>query len=112
MDQLGGLLVRRGCECSIHGAHAHGNAADDDRPWTGSHQTVRPAGLVESAGGNADDTETETGMQEGLIEKVPLKGGHAAIFSGFSVKNDVRRNDGPSNNSGSVDELLRQIGPT
>ena len=76
-------------ESTIHHSNAACQTTDDDYPWVGCHQAVRPAALVQSAGCQPNYAHTQTGMKEGLIEVLAFVMWHATILSRLSIEDEI-----------------------
>jgi hypothetical protein len=56
-----------------------------------------------------DDTNSESGVHECLVEVFSLELWHSPIFTGFAVEDEVCGDDGSSNKSSTVEETLGQV---
>ena len=103
------LLFRR-CSAACHHRTDRSNETDtEDKPWTSSHETVRPTILVKCASGDSDDSDTKSSVHKGFVQVFALKRRHASIFSGFSVENEVDRDKRGAKNTGTIEETLLEI---
>ena len=64
---------------------------------------------MKSASSNTDDADTETSVQESVVQVGAFKGRHAAIFSGFAVEDEVDGKQGTTENSTAIDEALGEV---
>lgn len=103
------LLLRRSVKSAVHGADAGNQAQSNNSPGIGRHEPEGPSARMEGTSSNADDTDTKTSMQEGIVQIAPLEGRHTSIFSCLTVEDDVRSDNGAADNGSTVDQLLRQV---
>ena len=64
---------------------------------------------MKCAGSNTNDTNTQSGMQKGLVEIAPFVKRHSAIFPGLAVKDQIRERNGTANDCGTIEQFLRQV---
>ena len=64
---------------------------------------------MQSPSSDTDDTNTKSSVQERLVQEAALKRGHAAIFSGFAVEDQVRCKDSTTDDGRSVKQLLSKV---
>lgn len=64
---------------------------------------------MKCAGRNTNNTKAQSGVHKCLIQEAPFESWHAAIFSGFSVKDHVRSHHGTANDGRAIKQFLRQI---
>lgn len=105
---VGILLIGRSVEGPIHCAQAGNKTAPHNNPGIRSHQSITPSTPMHRRGRHADNTNPQTGMSKGLIQKRTLVGRHAAIFSRFAVEEQVRCNDGATYDSATVKKTLAE----
>lgn len=82
-------LLRRAHASSHHGTNGADKTNTKDQPGVGSHETVAPAICVKSASSDTDDADSETSVQESVVQVGALERRHAAIFSGFAVEDEA-----------------------
>lgn len=61
---------------------------------------------MQCASSNSDDTNSEAGVHEGLVEVFPLVLWHAAIFPGLTVENQVGGDNCSTDQDGSIEQAL------
>lgn len=103
------LLVRRSVESAVHGTNAGNQTETGHSPRVGSHQTERPAVGVQRSRGNCNDTDSQTGVQESVIQVAPFVRRHSAILSRFAVEDQVRSDDCSSDDGSSVEQSLSKV---
>jgi len=64
---------------------------------------------MQCPGSKRNNPNTQAGVHERLIQILPLKGRHAAIFSCLAIENEVRGENGSTDKSTSDEEPLRQV---
>jgi hypothetical protein len=89
IDEIDYVLVRADRTGGNHGTEAERETADADDPRVRHHQTVDEASLHHLPGRQANDSDTQTSVQEGVVEVLALKGRHAAVLSGLAVEDGV-----------------------
>jgi len=102
-------LIRRGVESSVHRANAADQTDTHDEPWVHRHKAIGPAARVKRTSSNTDDTNTKTSVHESLIQEASLVGRHAAILASLTVEDEVGSQNGTTNNSGTIDQLLSDV---
>lgn len=103
------LLIRGSVESTVHGADAANETDTHDEPRVHGHETIRPAAHVEGASSNTNDTNTETSVHKGFVQEAPLVSGHTAVFSRFTVEDEVGCQDGTTNNGSAIQQFLGHI---
>ena len=88
------VVVWVGCEGAVHGADGDGEGDPDHGPGGHRHEAVGPAGAVQLGCGERDYAEAEASVQESLVEVLALEGGHAAVFAGLAIEDQVGGEDG------------------
>jgi hypothetical protein len=82
-------LLRRAHASTHHGTDGANKTDTENQPRVGSHETVTPSVCVKGASSNTDDTNSETSVQESVVQVGAFKWRHAAIFSGFAVEDEA-----------------------
>lgn len=103
------LLVRRSVESSIHRADASDQADTKHEPRVHGHEAIRPSVGVQGACSNTDDTKSKASVHKSLIQEAPLVSGHTPIFTGLTVENEVRSQDGTTDDGSTVQQLLGEV---
>lgn len=96
-------------ECSVHGSKAGSETNTDNQPRVRGHQPITPATGVQSPSRQTNDTDTQSGVHESLVEVFSFVRGHTAIFARFPVEDQVRGKDCTTHQSGAVEKSLCQI---
>jgi hypothetical protein len=82
-------LLRRTHASTHHGTDGTNKTDTENQPGVGSHKTVTPSVCVEGASSDTDDSNTETSVEESVVQVGAFKWRHAAIFSGFAVEDEA-----------------------
>ncbi len=77
------------CPSSKHSTERKRKTTDHDDPWVGGHNTVDEAGSVHCSGCDTDDSNAQTGVQEGLVEVCAFVEWHAAVLARLAVEHEV-----------------------
>lgn len=94
-------------------AHHCSNASDETnteyQPGVRRHETVGPAVQVECPSSNADDTDSESSVQERVVEVGSLEWRHAAILAGLAVEDEVDRQECATKDGAAVNQSLSNV---
>ena len=82
-------LLRRTHASTHHCADGSNKTNTKNQPGVGSHETVTPAVCVKGASSNTNDTNTETSVEESVVQVGAFEWRHTAIFSGFTVEDEA-----------------------
>jgi hypothetical protein len=85
----GNSLLRRAHASTHHGTDRTNKTNTKNQPGVGSHETVTPSVCVKGASSYTDDSNTETSVEESVVQVGAFKRRHAAIFSGFTVEDEA-----------------------
>lgn len=96
-------------ERSVHRADAGRKSQPNDQPRVRSHESITPAGSVQSPRSEGDDTDAQASVHEGLVQVFTLIHRHSTIFTRLSVEDQVCGNDGSTNQSTAIEKSLRQV---
>jgi hypothetical protein len=83
------LLLRRAHASAHHGTDGANKTDTENQPGVGSHETVAPSVCVKGASSDTDDTNSETSVQESVVQVGAFEWRHATIFSGFAVEDEA-----------------------
>jgi hypothetical protein len=64
---------------------------------------------MQSARGYSNDANPEAGMHEGLVQVFAFERRHSPIFSRFSVEDEIRCDDGASDDCCAIQKLLGEV---
>lgn len=64
---------------------------------------------MKSASGNSNDSDSKSSVHECFVQVFALKRGHASIFPGFSVENEVDRDECGAENTSTIEEALLEV---
>lgn len=101
--------MRRAGIGSVHGSDGADKTDAQDEPRVGSHEPVAPSVHVQRPGGDTNDADSESGVQECVVEVGALKGRHAAVFTRLAVEDEVDGQQSSSEDGATVHEALRQV---
>lgn len=87
------LLVRADGSSGNHGTKAERKTTNADNPRVGHHNSVNEARLHHLPRCQANDANTQTRMQKGVVQVLPLIDGHAAILSRLPIEHHVDRHE-------------------
>jgi hypothetical protein len=82
-------LLRRTHASTHHGTDRTNKTDTENQPGVGSHETVTPSVCVKGASSNTDDSNTETSVEESVVQVGAFERRHTAIFSGFAVEDEA-----------------------
>lgn len=105
------LLIGRSVESPIHRAQTGNKTAPHNNPGIRSHQPITPSTPMHRRGRHTNNPNPQPSMRKGLIEVRTLIRRHTAIFSRFTVEEQIRRNDGTTYDGATVKKTLPE-GPT
>lgn len=81
-------------ECSEHSSQAEGKTATNNDPWVGAHQPETPSAPMQRGCCYPDDTDTQAGVEEGLVEVGAFVGWHATILPCFAIEYEISCENG------------------
>lgn len=102
---LGDVVVRGDGSSANHGREAERKTTNADNPRVGHHQSVHEAGLDHLASRQANDSDSQTGVQEGVVQILALVDGHAAIFTGLAVEDGIDGDEGTAKDGAAHEQL-------
>lgn len=102
------ILVRVHGAGSNHRTNAESQTTDADNPRVGLHESVDKSALEHLIGCHADNTDTKTSVEEGLVEILALKLGHATL-SRLPVEHDIDSDEGAAEDGAADDELPHRL---
>lgn len=102
-------LVRRSVQSAIHGSNATNQTETNDNPRVHGHKAVGPSVHVQSSSSNTDNTNSESSVQESVVQEASFVRRHAAVLSRLTVEDEVRRQDSSTNDGGSVEQSLGDV---
>jgi hypothetical protein len=82
-------LLRRTHASTHHGTDRTNKTDTENQPGVGSHETVTPSVCVKGASSNTDDSNTETSVEESVVQVGAFERRHTAIFSGFAIEDEA-----------------------
>lgn len=103
------VVLRRRGVASHHRTKRSHETNTENKPWIRTHQPVRPTVHMESASGNSDDSDSQSGVQESVIQITSLKWWHSSIFSCFAVEDQVDGKQRSSKDCAAVQQALGDI---
>lgn len=86
------VVLWRGGAGPHHGTNRGNEADTHHEPRVRRHQPVRPARPVKCICSNADDSDSETGVQKSIIEVRSFIRRHATVLASLAVEDHVDRN--------------------
>ena len=106
------LLVRADRSSSNHGSEAESETTNTNNPRVGNHNSVNEASLNHLSSRQSNDTNSETSVQEGVVQVFALVDGHAAVLTSLPVEDSIdgdkgTTKDGTSNQKSSAGRLRR-----
>lgn len=93
---------------SHHSSERESKTTDHDNPWVGSHQSINEAGLVNGPGSNTDNSNSQSSVQECLVEVCALEQWHATILAGLAVEDNVDGEKRSTEDGASVEHTLEE----
>ena len=93
---------------SHHGSERQSKTTDHDNPWVGGHQSVDEAGLVNGPGGNTDNSNSQSCVQERLVQVCALKQWHSTILAGLAVEDNVDGEESSTEDCASVEHTAHK----
>lgn len=94
---------------SHHRTERSNKTNTENKPWVRTHQPVRPTVHVESASGNSNDSDSQSGVQESVIQIASLKWWHSSIFSRLAVEDQVDGKQRSSKDCAAIQQALGNI---
>lgn len=104
----GVLLLRTRRKRPVHRPDTDRQADPNHRPGIRRHEPIAPPALMQCARRDADDPESQPGVQKGLVQEAPLEWRHAPILSRFAVEEQVGADQGCADQSRADHELLSE----
>lgn len=102
-------LVRWAGHGTVHGTDRTNKTNTENKPRVGSHQSITPSVHVHSTSSDGNDTDTKTGVKEGLIEVGLFEGWHTTIFTSLTIEDEVDGDKSPSEDGATIDEALCEV---
>jgi hypothetical protein len=103
------LLFRPGGHCAVHGTDAAHQSNTEHQPRVCTHQSKAPSVHVQSACRHANDSDAQSRVHKRVVEIAPFEVGHAAIFAGFAVEDEVDTQERRTKDASAVEHALAHI---
>lgn len=98
-----------GSTSAIHSSETEGESTDHNNPRVRRHKSIHKAGGIHSARRNTNDSNTQPGVHERLVQVCALERRHTSIFTRLAVEHEVDGQKCAAEDCAAVDETLHQV---
>lgn len=103
------LLVRVRRHASIHGPYTGSKTNPKNNPWIRGHQSVAPSTSMQRLSRHTDNSNSQSSVQECVVQIFPFVKRHTAIFSRFPIEDEICGNNCCSDDATSVKKSFLQV---